>query len=234
MTLAEPLSAEAELLSQINLFADLGPAELNEIAASLKRRSCRKGEVIYHQDDPAGSLFIIAKGAVKMQASSPTGRQITIGWLRAGRYFGTISLYSDALRPENAIALEACDLLVLPREEYRAFVRRHPNAAEAILRVLSERWRYAIQRLCDMACLDVPGRIAKILLDFSRTFGEAQPDGSVVIRHMTQPELAALVGATRESVHNSLHSFARQGWIEFQRGTIHILEPAGLRQRIGD
>jgi CRP/FNR family cyclic AMP-dependent transcriptional regulator len=232
MTLAEPLSAEVEFLSHVNLFADLSPADLAEIAATLKRRSCRKGEIVYHQDDPAGSLFIIVKGAVKMQASSATGRQITIGWLKAGRFFGTISLYSDALRPENAIALEACELLVLPREEYRSFVRRHPNAAEAILRVLSERWRRAIQRLCDMACLDVPGRIAKILLDFSPTFGEVEADGSVVIRDMTQPELASLVGATRESVHNALHAFARQGWIEFQRGSIRILDPDGLQQKL--
>jgi CRP/FNR family transcriptional regulator, cyclic AMP receptor protein len=232
MTLVEPVSAEAEFLSRINLFANLGPAGLMEVAAALKRRTCRKGEVIYHQDDPAGSLFIIVKGAVKMQASSPAGRQITIGWLKAGHFFGTISLYSDAVRPENAIALESCELLVLPREEYQAFVRRHPNAAEAILRVLSDRWRYAIERLCDMACLDVPRRIAKILLDFSPAFGETEPDGSVVIRHMTQPELAALVGATRESVHNSLHAFARQGWIEFQRGSVRILQPAGLLKRL--
>jgi CRP/FNR family cyclic AMP-dependent transcriptional regulator len=232
LSLAEPVPADIALLSRLRLFSCLRLDDLCEISCALKRRSYARGEVIYHQDDPPGNLFIIARGSVKMQASSATGRQITIAWLREGHFFGTINLASDTVRPENAIALEPSDLLVLPRDEYRAFLQRHPQALDVLLEVLASRWRHALGRLCDMACLDVPGRIAKILVDFAPTFGEPEPDGSVVIRHMTQPELAALVGATRESVHSALHTFARHGWIEFQRGSVRILQEEGLRRRI--
>jgi CRP-like cAMP-binding protein len=232
MTLVEPTATDLEFLSRVRLFQNLSKPDIAELARSLRRRSYARGEIVYHQDDPPGSLFIIARGTIKMQASAPTGRQITISWMKEGNFFGTISLFSETARPENAIALEASDLLVLPREEYRALLSRHPEAIEAVLQVLSGRWRRALQRLCDMACLDVPSRIAKILLDFIPNFGEVLPDGTILIKHMTQPELASLVGATRESVHNALNSFSRQGWIEFQRGSVRILEPEGLRQRL--
>lgn len=232
LSLAEPLSAEAELLARVRLFSCLGPEDLTRMAASVKRRSYARGEVVYHQDDPPGNLFIIARGTVKLQVGSASGRQITIGWLGAGGFFGTINLAVDTVRPEDAITLEPSELLVLPRDEYRALLHNHPGVLDVFLEVLATRWRHALQRLCDMACLDVPGRIAKILLDFAPNFGERQPDGSIVIRHLTQPELASLVGATRESVHNALHSFSRQGWIEFQRGSVRILQEEKLRQRL--
>lgn len=227
-----PATADIAFLSQVRLFESLSPDDLAEVAAAVRRRTFSKGEVVYHQDDPPGNLYIITRGTIKMQASSATGRLITIAWMKSGNFFGTMSLFGEITRAEDAVALEACELLVMPRDEYRALIQRHPEAVEAVLQVLSVRWRRATQRLCDMACLDVPGRIAKILLDFIPTFGEAMPDGSVVIRLMTQPELASLIGATRESVHNTLNTFARQGWIEFQRGSVRILQQDGLRERL--
>lgn len=233
MSLAKPLPTDVELLARVQLFSCLSTAELSRVAASLKRRSYARGEVVYHQGDPPGNLFIIARGTVKLQVSSAHDRRITIGWLGAGGFFGTINLAMETVRQEDAITLEPSELLVLPRDEYRVLLHRYPCVLDAFLEVLSLRWRYTLQRLYDMACLDVPGRIAKILLDLAPNFGERQPDGSVVIRHLTQPELASLVGATRESVHNTLHLFARQGWIEFQRGSMRILQEDRLRQRFG-
>jgi len=227
-----PVTTEIEFLSQVRLFESLTTADLAEVASSVRRRSFSKGEVVYHQDDPPGSLYIITRGTIKLQASSATGRLITIAWLKTGNFFGTMSLFGEITRAEDAVALEPVELLIMPRDDYRALIQRHPEAIEAVLQVLSIRWRRATQRLCDMACLDVPGRIAKILLDFIPTFGETAPDGTILIRLMTQPELASLIGATRESVHNTLNAFARQGWIEFQRGSVRILQPEGLRERL--
>ena len=83
-----------------------------------------------------------------------------------------------------------------------------------------------------MACLDVTSRIAKILVDLSTRLGVPEADGSIVIRLLSQPELASFVGATRESVHTCLNSFAKQGWIEFQRGNVRVIQPERLRERI--
>ena len=232
MTTAERVSEEALLLSRLPLFSMLDPADLGEVAGALRRRTYSKGEVVYHQDDPPGSLFVIVRGTVKMVASVSTGKQVTIAWHSIGSFFGTINLFSDILRPENAIALDRCELLVLPRDEYRAFLRHHPEAMDAVAMVLSLRWQYALGRLFDMACLDVTSRIAKILVDLSVRLGQPQADGTTVIQLLTQPELASLVGATRESVHTCLNSFARQGWVEFHRGYVRVIQPDRLRERI--
>ena len=156
-------------------------------------------------------------GVVKLRLSSPQGKQVTIDWRRRGHFFGTMSLAGDVLRQEDAVALVAGELFVLSRDDFQAFMRSHPENGQYLLRVLAQRWSYMIGRFCDLAFLDVPERVAKVLLRFSAAYAEELCDGGALIRHMTQPELAALVGATRESVHKCVQGLSRQGIVSSQR-----------------
>jgi CRP/FNR family cyclic AMP-dependent transcriptional regulator len=221
----------ADNLARLRLFSRLSPPELLELANSLKRRSFRKGEVVYHQDDPPGSLFIVNRGTVKMQVSSINGKQITVGWIGPDNFFGTISFFGGKTQPDNAIAVEDCELLVLNRDDFRAFLHRHPDSAEVLLESVVSRWSHALHRLSDFG-LDIPRRVAKVLLDFARVHGEAATDGSITIRNLTQPELASLVGATRESVNKALHSYSQKGWIEVDRGSIRITDRESLNRHL--
>lgn len=215
-----------EILRGIRLFSAASPDELAELAGSLKRRSYKKGEVVYHQDDPPGSLFIIASGIVKMLLSSDSGKEITISWSRPGAYFGTASLFDDSVRPDSAVALEPSELLVLPRDELQAYLRRHPEATEIMLQVMAGRFRFMMQRLHDLTMLDVPARLAKVLL---QDFALAAESGYEI----PQREIGALIGATRESVNKWLKVFEQRGWIECRHGSVTVLQPDRLREHIG-
>jgi CRP/FNR family transcriptional regulator/CRP/FNR family cyclic AMP-dependent transcriptional regulator len=229
--LTEVISAhpiELEALSGLRFFSSVPQADLESLAPLLRRRSYKKGEVIYHQEDPPGGLFIILKGIVKMQLVAPSGKLLTIAWMTPGRFFGTASLFLDGARPEEAVAVEACELLLLSRDHLRSFLRQYPDAMDAFLEVLVGRWRDNIERMRDMVFLDVPGRIAKSLLYFSKRPAHDR-EGSTLVEKLNQHELACLAGTSRESVNKWLHFFARQKWIEVQGGRIRILEPEALR-----
>jgi CRP-like cAMP-binding protein len=227
-----PPSTEVQLLSRQRIFASLDAAEIAELARSLRRRTYKKGEVVYHQEDPPGSLFFVSKGIVKMQLVAPNGKHLTIAWIRPGSFFGTISFLQDNVRPENAVALEACDLYVLGREQFRSFLRQHPDVMEVLLEILASRWRGSIDRLRDLVFLDVPGRIAKLIVEFSQRPDETGSEGASLLGRLTQHELASLAATSRESVNKWLQFFARQGWIEVRQGRIRVLDAEALDRRI--
>jgi CRP-like cAMP-binding protein len=99
-----------------------------------------------------------------------------------------------------------------------------------MVEMLAQRWQSALNLLQNVAFLDVPGRLAKVLLDFPGRLGaDDDPDFTGA---PSQAELASLIGATRESVNKWLQNFSHNGWIEFQGKKIHILDPDGLRRRL--
>jgi CRP/FNR family transcriptional regulator/CRP/FNR family cyclic AMP-dependent transcriptional regulator len=228
--MAQVISEEVALLARMRLFANVDEADLYALASHLRHHTYRKGEVIFHQDDPPGSLFFVKSGVVKIQLTSADGKRITIAWVRRGNFFGTISSVNDKPRPETAIALEASEALLLQRDVFQAFLRQHPESAMVMVEMLAQRWQSALNLLQNVAFLDVPGRLAKVLLDFPGRLGaDDDPDFTGA---PSQAELASLIGATRESVNKWLQNFSHNGWIEFQGKKIHILDPDGLRRRL--
>src|SRR5262249_12242141 len=107
-----------------------------------------------------------------------------------------------------------------------------PEVAEALLRALAQRLRRANEAMADLVFSDVPGRVAKALLELSEKFGQPQEDGSVLVAHdLTQEELAQLVGASRETVNKSLADFAQRGWIRLEARSVILLDSARLERR---
>jgi CRP-like cAMP-binding protein len=204
--------------------------EMDRAAAAMKRRRYAKGEVIYHQDDPPGSLFIVVDGAVKMERSLDNGRQHTIGWVTRGSFFGTHSLFGVVTRTENAVAVTACELLVYGGTEFRDFLHRNPAAVEALLEVVIDKWRGCLDRFSETVLLDVRERTIRVLLRLVNRLGVPGEGGVLHLKDLTQPELASWVGASRESVNRALQSLARSGVIRIDGGKICVLDVARLAE----
>jgi len=226
-------SPETELLSRLSIFACLDTDELEEVASHLQRRTFAKGEIIYHRDDLPGCLYILVRGQVKIRLLSETdNRQVTFAWVSPETFFGTISLLDEGHRNSDAVAVESSTVLTMSHDFFRSYIRSHPAAMEALIETMAQRWRRTIRHFYDMAFLDVPGRLAKLILQLAeeRSSGQLQP--GVVLSNLSQRELASLVGTTRESVNKWIKFFVHQGWIDFSKGNITVLEPNQLSQRI--
>lgn len=226
--------AEPELLAEVGLFADLSLEELTKLAALMRPRPYAKDEVIYLRGDPGTAFYVIASGRVKIALTSPEGKELILRRLGPGGFHGEIALLDDEPRSADAIATEASVQLVLQRDAFRQFLANHPDVATKLLGTVSRYLRSNAELIQDATFLDVPARLARVLLDLAAPSGstELPPAGAVLPDRMKQGELASLVGATRESINKWLGSFERQGLIRYDKGQITLLRPSGLKQRI--
>jgi CRP/FNR family transcriptional regulator, cyclic AMP receptor protein len=154
--------------------------------------------------------------------------------LGPGDFHGELALLDNEPRSADAVATESCVLLVLQRDAFRQFLHEHPEVATKLLSTVSQYLRRNAELIQDATFLDVPARLARILLELAGTpvGSELPPPGAVLPDRMKQGELASLVGATRESVNKCLGAFERQGLISYEKGLITLLQPIGLKQRI--
>src|SRR5688572_7764072 len=189
---------QEQLLGQMVLFSELPPSRLAELAQMVRRRTYHRGETIFHKGDPGDSLYLITDGQVKIVLPSDTGEEMTLGVLETGDMFGELALFDGRPRSATMVAVENTEVLLLYRD---GFVGRNPEVATALLGVLSRRLRATNEWIEDAIFLDVPGRLAKRLLDLADRHGKQTGRGVEIDLKLTQQDLAAMVGATRESVN---------------------------------
>ncbi len=224
---------EADYLKQVNIFKGLDDQEVHDLMSVAKKRTFRSGEVIFHRDDPGQVLYIIKEGKVKICLISPDGQEISLVVFGRGEYFGDLALLDGLPRSADAIALEKVECYTLQRGDFHNAIMKNPRIAIQIMEVLCERLRKTDQQVEDLIVLDVYGRVAKKLLELAETHSVKQEDGSILINvRLTQQELAAMVGASRESVNKVLGYFTDKGYITTDKHKITLHRVADLKRRI--
>ena len=198
-----------------------------------QRRWFKRGEVIFHKGDPGETLFMIVQGQVKIVLPSEMGEEALLAVLDEGEFFGELSLIDEQPRSATIVASEPTETLVLHRDAFLKALTQAPELAIDMLRVLSRRLREADEFVEDAVFLDVPGRLAKKLLQLAEAYGHPTGEGGTTIGlRLTQQELATMVGATRESVNKHLRAYRSRGIIELDHQRIIIRKPDDLARRI--
>jgi CRP/FNR family cyclic AMP-dependent transcriptional regulator len=219
-------SEARELLGSVPTLAALSRDDLLDLAASARRRSYAKGQVIFHRDDPGDSLHIIEKGEVRVVLPSPQGEEVTLALLGPGDFFGDLCLLDGVPRSATTIAAKTTETLVVERDRFVQWLRSRPAAAIAILAVVGRRLRAADELVGQLAFLDVHCRLVRKLLDLA---GPVVKDDQAEL-HLSQEELASMVGVTRESVNKHLRFFKKQGAIDVYRRRIVLRSVDYLRR----
>jgi CRP-like cAMP-binding protein len=213
------------------------PDELERLAAGARRRPYPKGAVLFVEGDPGTSLYVVEAGRVRIVLTTPQGKELLFAVRGPGEFFGDMALLDGAPRSADAIAAEDCRLLFLSREDFVRFIEAQPGAALRLLAVLSRRLRRGMRQQQDATLLDVAARVSSALLQLADEEGQPAPAGDgpwavVVAAPLTQAELAALVGVTRESVNKWLQYYRRRGWLRWEPGRLTLLRPDELRKRL--
>lgn len=216
----------ADFLTTVPLFASLDPAEVAAFTLLLRERSYPKGSVILFEDDPGDSLFIVREGRVKVVLVSEEGREVILGILGVGDHFGELSLIDDEPRSAHVVAMEDSTLLALRREDFRRRVEANPAVAWALLVEMSHRLRRADDKIGSLVLLDVPGRIARVLLDAS-----AEAGSDDIEKPLTHQTIAHVIGASRETVSRAMREFVDAGWIATEQRRIRIADRPALERR---
>ncbi|HSY81759.1 MAG TPA: Crp/Fnr family transcriptional regulator, partial [Gemmatimonadaceae bacterium] len=200
--------------------------ELQRFAEVTREKDYPKGSVILFEDDPGDSLYIVREGRVKVVLVGEDGREVILGVLGVGEHFGELSLIDDQPRSAHVIAMEDSKLLVLRRDDFRRRVEATPAVAWALLSELSRRLRRADGKIGGLVLLDVPGRIARLLLDFADEGG-----GGTIDKPLTHQTIAQMIGASRETVSRAMREFQDAGWIGVERRRISVTDRAALLAR---
>jgi CRP/FNR family transcriptional regulator, cyclic AMP receptor protein len=215
------------LLRQVALFHTLDEAELHQAAALLKEQHYRKGDVIFHQGDPGGCLYLIGSGRVRVYLCGSDGREVTIRIYGAGSHVGEFSVLDGAPRSASTSAITNVTTYVLYRDEFLHLLNTSTTLVQRLLAHLTERLRYTTTYSEHLAFLSTPQRVAATLVQLAGLEGAAP--GPVRLE-LTQNDLAALVCATRESVNHALRDLADQRLIRIERGAVVVLDRVALQR----
>lgn len=224
--MSQVTTQNVDFLATVPLFNGLDRSELEKFAEVTREKSYPKGSVILFEDDPGDSLFVVRDGRVKVVLIGEDGREVILGVLGVGEYFGELSLIDDRPRSAHVIAMEDSNLLVLRREDFRKRVESSPSVAWSLLTELSRRLRRADDKIGGLVLLDVPGRIARLLLDLAEETGT-----NAIEKTLTHQTIAQMIGASRETVSRAMKDFQDAGWITVERRRIAIADRSALEQR---
>lgn len=220
---------QAEILRQTDWSARLDEASISKLAASALCFDYRRRRFIYRADDVADSLYVIARGRVKLCRVEPiTNREAVIDILSAGALFGESALYGTGTRENCAIAYENARLLRIPVGEFQRGMAEDRALYDYTFRLIGQRRAHAERRVTDFALDAIPARLDKLLVEYSDRYGVHDVEGVLIDIPLPHREIASIVGSTRESVTVRLNAMRREGIIDFVNRKILIKRPKAL------
>jgi CRP/FNR family transcriptional regulator len=219
------------VLASVPLFAALDETSGAMLEALMTKRSVARGHVVFREGDTGDRLFVVLDGKVKITRASADGRENLLAVLGTGEMFGELSLFDPGPRTASVSAITDSTLASLDHDDLRPLLSERPGVAVELLQALAQRLRRTNEAMADLVFTDVPGRVAKALLDLSDKFGVAEVEGTRVRHDLTQEELAQLVGASRETVNKALSEFAHRGWLRIEGRSVLLLDSERLARR---
>jgi CRP/FNR family cyclic AMP-dependent transcriptional regulator len=229
-----------EALHSCPLFAGLDDATLTLCADAMRGRRFRRGEVVFHVEDPGDALFVVTSGEIKIVLPSEEGAEpVILTTLGRGGFFGELALLDGRPRSASAIAVRAAEALVLRRDTFDRLVDAEPALRRAMFASLTGEIRRLTGQIADLHFLDLPGRLARHLL----RMGGVEPDSDALMRSdppepirlawpYTQSELAGMIGGSRQSVNRMLSDFVDEDLLRFEGNELVIPDPGRLARAV--
>jgi len=220
-----------DVLRETPLFESLSEEDARALRSGILDVHLDRGERLFAEGDTGDKLYIILSGKIKLTKAAPDGRENLLSVHGPGEMFGELSLFDPIPRTSSASAVTNTRLAAIAHDDLRTWLSSRPEVAMHLLQALAQRLRRINEVKADLVFTDVPGRVAKALLDLADRFGVLTPDGIQVNHDLTQEELAQLVGASRETVNKALADFAARGWIQLAAKSVLVTDADRLRKR---
>jgi CRP-like cAMP-binding protein len=211
----------------MDIFCDLEPEAMDAFEQQTEMRTCRRGQILYSQEDRAEVLFLLKRGRVQLYRLTPSGKRLELAVIEPGTFFGEMPFIGESLRHTFAEAAEDSLICVMSRADIEGLMRKRSEVALRMIEVLGRRLALCEARLEEMAYRRVPTRIAAVLLRLSQ--GQ---NGEVV--SITHQELGDMIGALRESVTKILDEFQREELVELGRGRVILRDVMNLQLRMDE
>jgi len=213
-----PVSITA--LRTLPMFESLSNERLEKIARFASLRSVARQTTVLLAGDRTDNIYLILTGMLKVQISDQEGREVILSMLAPGEMFGEMGVIDDHPRSATVISTGPCDLVVIPKDDFKVCLAENFEVSLYIIRNLVKRLRVADRKIESLALIDVYGRVARLLLEMA----ESENGRKVVRRHITRQDIAKTIGASREMVSRVMRDLQLQGLIEEVDGCIWLQE----------
>jgi|HubBroStandDraft_2_1064218.scaffolds.fasta_scaffold50143_3 CRP/FNR family transcriptional regulator, cyclic AMP receptor protein len=210
------------VLRQTDLLRSVPGEDLEKIAAASRLRTVRRGQVLFTAGDPSDTVILVVSGRVKVVVRSADGAELTLTVVPPGGTLGELSVADGGPRSADAEALENSRVLLVPNDLIAELSSRVPSVTQALMSSIAATLRRLTEAASDLVFLDLPRRVAKVLLSQPRR------DDGVIELKMSQEELAHQVGGSRQSVNLALRGFERRGWIEVHDRAVTLRQAEAL------
>ena len=223
-----PAVDDVSVLLEIPLFREIDQGDLENLNSLLHKKTFNSGLNVITVAQPGDMVYILLSGTVKIYVDQLDGSEVILAFLGPGDTFGEMSMVDSAGRSANVVTLEESVCLTMDRGSFHQCLKSVKGLSYNLVQLLSRRLRLANEQIQALSTLDVRGRVARQLLAFAQQYGEAEPSQSVKIPlRLTQTDVAALVGASRERVNQVIVDFKDSGFISVDpshRFTVHDIE----------
>jgi CRP/FNR family cyclic AMP-dependent transcriptional regulator len=216
-------------LSRSWLFSVLHPSERERLFDCAKERRFRKGETMLEQGHDGSNMMVLVAGRARVTATSAEGKEVTLMIHETGATLGELALLDGGPRSANVVAMDNCLVLLIERRDFLPLLTQNPDLALRLIAVLCDRLRTTSLALEEVALMDIPTRLASLLLKLSSRYGMEGKRGRRIRLRLSQADLSSLIAATRESVNKQLRSWREQGILDEEDGHIILRQPDALQ-----
>ena len=207
------------------LLEGLPDEDIRELLSIARRRTFSRGEVVFHRDDPADSLHLIARGHFAARLQTPLGDSVLLDVLGPGQSFGELALLlPDTRRSATVSALEEGETRSVYRDDFARLQRQHPGVKDVLLTLLADQLRRSSDRIVEAHYVDAETRVRRRVCELAKTYGSG-------VVPLTQEDLAAIAGTSRATVNRVLRDEERRGTVALQRGRVTVRDADELERR---
>ena len=199
-------------------FLYLDEAALKELSPHGVMRGYPKGSIVIHEGDLSDSLYVILSGQVKVFIADDAGKEFVLSTIGPGDYFGEVAL-DGGPRSASIMTLEPCRFFVIPKIEVKSLIERHPEFASNLIGRLIRKVRSLSDSVHNLALMSVYFRLLRFIDEQAVT----RADGSRATPRLTQQDIAARIGASREMVSRIMTDLTNCGYITVQNKCLVIL-----------
>jgi len=200
------------------------PIDVREkIQACMTLRSLENGDSIYQQNEESDALYQVVSGEVRILNVSREGREVLYVTYHKGDTFGEIGVLDQGVRPHNAVASGPTVLSVLQKKEFNYLRQQYPEINEQLIMMLCQRLRLLFGFFEGSALLPLPNRLAQRVVALSIELEDQHHIGTNPEIHLSQNDLANMMGSSRQAISKVLKSWEDQGLIKLDYGKTTIL-----------
>lgn len=189
-----------------------------------------KKQLIYTEGNHPIRLYYVQKGKVKIFKRNDEGKELIVGLLNEGDFFGYIALLEGTAYKDSAEAMEDCEIAIIPRNEFEELMHNNYEVAEKFIKLLARDVTEKEQHLLNIAYNSLRKKVADALIAMADKYKE-ETDETFVI-NISRENLAAIAGTATESLIRTLSDFKNEKLVDIKDGRIFILNINKLKRML--